>query len=242
LRADDVAANILGATVNAMRATTRRAGCALALAAALAIVPAAQAGGGQEQTHLTASGQAAAAAAVMTLDDLNAPAGWKGGPTKPDLSPAAPCAGFTPKQSDLVRTGAAQSVFGDSTGISFDSEAQVLRSAKMLILDWKRTVLDVGATKCLRSRMVRQITTTKRTFIAFGRLSFPSVTKRTRAFRVIYDDKIGTKTTRRFTDLVFIGTARTELFIGTAASLAQSSFVVPAEIRLAQRLVARTRA
>ena len=91
------------------------------------------------RTQITAAGQAAANAAVMMRDDLNAPAGWTGGPQKPDLSPPAPCPGFHPKQSDIVRTGVAQSIFRDSSGISFDSEAQVVRSARMLRLDWKRS-------------------------------------------------------------------------------------------------------
>jgi hypothetical protein len=215
---------------------------AIALLGLLAGGPAAVAGGGQEQTHLTAADQAAAKAAVMTRDDLTAPAGWTGGPQKPDLSPPAPCAGFSPKQSDLVRTGAAQSIFTDSTGISFDSEAQVLRSAKMLEKDWKRTVLAPQVPGCLRERMTTQIRKSKRTFVAFGRVTFPRVTARTTAYRVIYDDGAGKATVRRFTDLVFIGTARTEIFVGTTAPLSEASFVFPAEIRLARRLVGRTRA
>jgi hypothetical protein len=213
---------------------------ALALLAVLATGPAALAGGGQEQTQLTAAGQKAAKAAVMTRDDLNAPAGWTGGPQKPDLSPAAPCTGFDPKQSDLVRTGAAQSIFTDSSGISFDSEAQVLRSAKMLQKDWKRTVLAPQVAGCLRERMTKQIRASKRTFVAFGRVSFPRVTSRTAAYRVIYDERVGKATVRRFTDLVFVGTARTEIFVGTTAPLSAASFVFPAEVRLARRLVGRS--
>jgi hypothetical protein len=215
---------------------------AIALVAVLATGPGALAGGGQEQTHLTPAGQAAAKAAVMTRDDLTAPAGWTGGQQKPDLSPPAPCAGFDPKQSDLVRTGAAQSIFTDSTGISFDSEAQVLRSAQMLQKDWKRTVLAPQVPGCLRQRMVKQIRKSKRIFLAFGRVSFPRITARTTAYRVIYDEGAGKAKVRRFTDLVFIGTARTEIFVGTTAPLSQASFVFPAEIRLARRLVGRSRA
>jgi hypothetical protein len=213
----------------------------VALAAVLATAPVAAAGGGQEQTHLTAAGQAAAAAAVMTRDDLNAPASWTGGPRKPDLRPSAPCAGFTPKQSDIVRTGAAQSTFSDATGISFDSEAQVLRSARMLLLDWQRTVVAPQAPECLRGRMMREIDASKRTFIAFVRLAFPRVAAHTMAYRVVYDDRASAAKVRRFTDLVFIGTARTEIFIGTTAPLSSSSYVVPAEVRLARRLVDRSR-
>lgn len=221
---------------------TRILALAPALLAVLATAPAAPAGGGQEQTHLTAAGQAAARAAVMMRDDLTAPGGWTGGPQKPNLSPAAPCAGFDPKQSDLVRIGVAQSIFTDSTGISFDSEAEVLRSATMLKKDWKRTVLAPQVPGCLRQRMVKRIRASKRTFVAFGRVSFPHFTPRTAAYRVIYDDGAGKAKVRRFTDLVFIGTARTEIFVGTTAPLSQASFVFPAEVRLARRLVGRSRA
>ena len=228
--------------VDGMRRMARRRARVLVLAfvAAVATTSSAQAGGGQVRTQLTAAGQAAADAAVMARDDLTAPASWKGGPQKPDLSPPAPCLGFHPKQSDIVRTGVAQSIFSDSSGISFDSEAQVVRSARMLRLDWKRTVLAPQAAGCLRERMLRRIRASKRTFVAFGRVTFPRVTTRTVAFRVIYDDRASSRKVRRFTDLVFLGTTRTELFIGTTAPLSQSSYVFPAEIRLARRLVARS--
>jgi hypothetical protein len=237
--------NILRAkTVDGMAAMAVRGARTLtfALLAVLVAAPSAVAGGGQEQTHLTAAGQAAAKAAVMTRDDLNAPAGWTGGPQKPDLTPAAPCSGFDPKQSDLVRTGAAQSIFTDSGGISFDSEAQVLRSAEMLGKDWRRTVLAPQVPGCLRERMIKQIRASKRVYVDFGRVAFPHVTTRTAAFRVIYDERVGKTTVRRFTDLVFIGTKRTEIFIGTTAPLSAVSFVFPAEVRLAGRLVQRSRA
>jgi hypothetical protein len=230
-----------------MRPIAKRAGApaaALAVVVALVVTPAALAGDGHVRTKLNAADQAAAAAAVMTRGDLNAPAGWTGGPQKPNLSPPAPCPGFHPKQSDIVRTGIAQSIFSDSTGISFDSEAQVVRTGKMLRLDWKRTVLDPKVPGCLRTRMLRRIRASKRTYVAFGRLLFPKVTPRTVAFRVVYDERPKSGSTakvRRFTDLVFIGAARTELFVGTTAPLSQESYVVPAEVRLARRLVARIR-
>ena len=226
-----------------MRSHARRTGrlLALAMASALVLVPAAGAGtgDGRIRTKLTKADQAAAAGAVMARDDLNAPAGWTGGPQKPDLAPPAPCAGFRPKQSDIVRTGVAQSIFSSSQGISFDSEAQVVRTAKMLQVDWRRTVLPRQVGICLRARMLREISASKRTFVAFGRLAFPKVTARTVAYRVIYDDRASAGKVRRFTDLVFIGQARTELFVGTTAPLSQATYVAPAEERLVRRLVAR---
>jgi hypothetical protein len=220
---------------------TRRAWSvpAAAVAAVLVLAPAASAGGGPIRTKLTKADQAAAAAAVMQRGDLNAPKGWKGGPLKPALAPSAPCAGFRPKQSDIVRTGVAQSIFSSPQGISFDSEAQVVRTPGMLRADWRRTVLAPQVPICLRARMLREIAASKRTFVAFGRLSFPKVTPRTVAYRVIYDDRASAGKVRRFTDLVFVGKARTELFVGTTAPLSQVSYVAPAEERLVRRLIAR---
>jgi hypothetical protein len=212
---------------------------AVAVVAVLALAPAAWAADGHIRTQLTKADQAAAAAVVMTSADLTAPKGWTGGAQKPDLAPAAPCPGFRPKQSDLVRTGVAQSIFGDTTGISFDTEAELVRTAEMLTLDWKRTVLAPQVPACLRLRMLREIHSSKRTFVAFGRISFPKVTPRTVAYRVIYNDSAKAGKVRRFTDLVFIGLRRTELFVGTTAPLSQESYVAPAEVRLARRLLAR---
>jgi hypothetical protein len=220
-----------------------RAGRVLAMAVAvlLALAPVADAGtgDGRIRTKLTKPDQASAATAVMARDDLTAPAGWTGGPQKPDLKPPSPCSGFRPRQSDLVRTGVAQSIFSSAQGISFDSEAQVVQTARMLQLDWRRTVLAPQVPVCLRARMLREISASKRTFVAFGRLAFPKVTPRTVAYRVIYDDRASAGKVRRFTDLVFVGMSRTELFVGTTAPLSQASYVAPAEERLVRRLVAR---
>ena len=56
---------------------------------------------------------------------------------------------------------------------------------------------------------------------------------------MIYDDRASAGKVRRFTDLVFVGVARTELFVGTTAPLSQVSYVAPAEERLVRRLIAR---
>jgi hypothetical protein len=82
----------------------------------------------REKVHLTAAGQAAARAVVVRRGDLGTAGQWTGGARKPDLSSTMPCAGYQPKQSDLVLIGAAKTVW-KSTGIQFDSEAQACKKS-----------------------------------------------------------------------------------------------------------------
>src|SRR4051794_27543799 len=130
------------------RARTRIAAVTFALLGALILAVAALAD--KEQIHLTAADQAFARATVLKKADLGTIGTWTGGSVKPDLSTALPCTSFQPKQSDLVLTGAAETKF-KQPGIEFDSEAQVLREAQMVKLDWQRTVIAPGLLPCLRS-------------------------------------------------------------------------------------------
>src|ERR1041384_4489843 len=116
----------------------------------LAAAGAAAAAGGREQIKLNAHHNALARAAVIKLSDLGT--GWTGGLTKPDLTPPPTCPGYNPKQSDLVLTGAAQSHF-THTGLDIQSEAQVLKTAQMVSLDWHRSIETPGLVPCLRTHL-----------------------------------------------------------------------------------------
>src|SRR5215213_10944258 len=139
-------------SVNWIMPSTRRALRALGAGAILALASAVPATAANERPKIrfTAAGQAAARSAVITRADLNAPTDWKGGAVKPDLSPSPLCPGFRPKQADLVMTGAAEATFRHSSGYGFNTVAQVMQSAKMVRLDWQRTVGDPRFMGCLR--------------------------------------------------------------------------------------------
>src|SRR5687767_628808 len=78
-----------------------------------------------------ATDQAAAKAITLRVSDLGA--GWKGGATKPDLTPDQTCA---TKHSDLLVTGAAKTEF-KTEGALVSSESFILGSAAMVSVDWQ---------------------------------------------------------------------------------------------------------
>src|ERR1700750_2535736 len=104
------------------------------------------------RVSFTATDVAAARVAVLRRADLGTAGGWSGGTRKPDLSTTMQCAGYAPKQSDLVVTGAAESDYRH-VGLQVQSVAEVLRTRAMVASDWRRTVTDPRAFGCLRTRI-----------------------------------------------------------------------------------------
>src|SRR5690348_1306233 len=139
--------------------------CVSAVAAGAAVA----ATGEKEQIELTKADQAAAKRAVAQRADLGT-GSWTGGFVKPDLSAAATCANFHPKQSDLVLTGAAETAW-DNQGFRIDTEAQILKTHAMVLADWRRTVLAPTAIPCLKSHLVKELGTGV-TFVSFRRVLF----------------------------------------------------------------------
>jgi hypothetical protein len=207
----------------------------------LAAIPA-QAANERPTLRFNAAGQAAARAAVMTKADLSSPTGWSGSAAKPKITPYPECPGFHPKQADLVMTGAAQATYFHSSGIGFDTVAQVMQTAKMVRLDWQRTVLDPRVTPCVRYRMIQDARGSTYTFVSLKPLSFPRVAPFTHAWRVLYDDSASGKKVRIFLDLVGIGVGRTEILMSVSGPLVGAAAVLDAEVRLARILVARAKA
>lgn len=204
---------------------------------AVGLVCASGASAGREKVHLTAAGRAAARAVVVQRGDLGTTGRWTGGARTPDLSSAIPCAGYQPRQSDLVLIGAAKTVW-KSTGLQFESEAQVLQTPAMVRLDWKRSVLAPKVLPCLRRGLARALPTTE-TLVSFRRTSFPRVSTYARANRALIDVKTANGTVRVMVDIALIGRGRTEITLITTAPLAAARVVEAAEIRLARRLAAR---
>jgi hypothetical protein len=221
------------------RLTTRALAAGALLALAFAIP--ASAANEKPKVRLTAKDQAAARAAVITRADLYLPAGWTGGAVRPAVLPFPPCPGFAPKQADLVLTGIAEATFRHTTGIAFNTVAQVLETAKMVRVDWRRTVLDRRVPACLRYRMIQDARSSKFKFVSLAPLPFPRITRFTRAYRVVYDDTTRAKKVRIFLDLVSFGRGRTEILMTTTGPLLGADAVLDAEIGLGRILVARAR-
>ena len=218
----------------------KRLGVVLAAgSAALALVGVA--GADQYQVRLTAAGNAAARAAVVARSDLGSSAAWTGVSKKPDpdLSSSSTCAGFDPKESDLVIVGAAETDW-KHPGLEFDSVAEVLQTAKMVQLDWQRVMLSPKLLPCLR-KTVPQGLGARGKLVAARELAVPQLATYAKAFEMVVDVKSGSQTVRIMIDMLFVARGRTEITLTTAAAFAARSIVQPAEIRLARALVARAR-
>jgi hypothetical protein len=162
---------------------------------------------------------------------------------KPTLSSTLPCGStFQPKQSDLLVTGAAETLF-KQPGISVDSEAQVLQTAQMVTLDWQRTVLAPQVLPCLRVGFAKETTAMTR-FVSVKRIAFPRVAPYTYVLRALFDVKSSATgpIVRVFSDVVLVGAGRTELTLTMTAPLFADKSVRAAEAKLAQVMVARARA
>jgi hypothetical protein len=218
----------------------RRAGVAALLAVGLTLAFAGAAAADREQIRLTPAGQAAARAAVLTRADMGPAAGWTGGAKKPSPSSTPPCPGFRPKQSDLVRIGAAKTEWKHA-GLAFASEAQVLETPAMVRLDWQRTVLAPQILPCLRAVLSKQTAASTR-FVSVRWLPVPRLSTYTRALRVMLEVKTATATVPVLVDTMIVGRGRTEITLTTTAPAAAAATVQAAELRLARLLVARIRA
>jgi hypothetical protein len=220
----------------------------LAASAVLTLIPVAAASAGDDQAkiQLTPAGQAAARAAVLTRADLGSGSGWTGGPVKPSTGSQKLCANFQPKQSDIVHTGEARSVF-KAKGLEFQSEATVVRTAAMARLDWQRNFRAPNMLGCMRSIFAKVAAKSKAPdgtpgrLVSFEELKFPHITPQTAAFRVIIDFPTDKGTLQVLSDLVFVARGRTEISLTTSTPAALGPTVFPAEVRLARVLARRAR-
>jgi hypothetical protein len=206
----------------------------------LSTATAAASGGERPKIRYKAADQAAARAAVVRRADLTAGA-WRGGAKKPDLSPAPTCANYHPRQSDLVLTGAAESVWSGGAGLYVDSETQVLRTPRMVSLDWQRTFKAPGALPCFR-RVLTKAFGSKATLVSFKQVAFPHVAPYAARFRLITDEKANGRKVRYVADVVVVGRSRTEITLTGIAVAARQSTVSATTRRLARILLSRARA
>ena len=188
----------------------------------------------------TAADLAAARAAVLHLADLGTAGGWTGGPKKPDLSSTLNCAGYAPKQSDLVVTGAAEAVYHHA-GLELQSDAQVMKTRAMVAHDWQRTVASPKAFACIRSMLAKSLPAGER-LASFSRQPFPKLASYTAAYRALVDVSLSGQHALVVADIVLVGRSRTELTLSVEAPAAARASLPTAEQRLARILLARVRA
>ena len=212
-----------------------------ATAIALLAASAATAEGGREQIRFNAADQTAARATVLRRSDLGSTSGWTGGRVKPDLSPGPTCPNYHPKQSDLVLTGAAQSSFRNGP-VAIGNQVQVMKTRRMVRLDWQREILAPGALPCLRRDLAKDLGSTA-TVRSFKRIPFPRIATYTAEFRALVDVRVlGGATAHLVVDAVLLGPGRSEISFTVAGPAAERAALSAAERRLARKVVARARA
>jgi hypothetical protein len=211
------------------------------MAAAAVAAEAALADPERKQIKLTAADQAAARAALVRRSDLPGTA-WLGGRIKPDLSRTSPCRDYRPKQSDLVLTGAAESSFTRRDArLYVDSQVHMLRTARMVRLDWQRTAVAPRAIRCHRRDVAKTIGQNGR-LVSFGRIPFPHLTRYAVEYRAVVDVPAGnTDAGRWLVDAVLFGGGRVEMGLDIIARIDARAATTKLERRLARTMVSRAR-
>jgi hypothetical protein len=192
----------------------------------------------REQVRVNAADQAAARAAVLRRGDLGS--GWTGGARKAPPPSTVSCPGYEPKQSDLVRTGAAEARF-QHTGVVLQTDAQVLKTRAMVARDWQRSVADPRSAGCLRHMLARQLPSNEH-LVSFGRRAFPRLARYAGAYRMLVRVHVQRQTVLVVIDLVVVGRSRTELTLTMSAPAAARKALPPVEARVARALLARVSA
>jgi hypothetical protein len=213
---------------------------ALALGSALLLVSAVSAsaaGSNQAKVQMTDAGQAAASAAVLTLTELGKGTGWSGGPAAaPSNTSDQQCAGFHPKQSDLVVNGTAATAYKHS-GVSISTQSRVFATPAMVALDWQRHLGSAGLLPCLRSAFQTAVKGTSVQFVSVNPIDVPAIGTHSSGYRIVL--KRRSTGVQVMSDVVTVARGRTEITVGATSVLAAATYVQAAEIHVAQLLAGR---
>lgn len=214
---------------------------ALLAAASVALALAGVAAADAWQIRRTPAGNAAARAAVVKRGDLGTTAQWKGGARKPNLSSDPDCGTWHPKQSDLVVVGAAESQW-KTPGVEVDSSATVLKTPRMVALDWRRTAIAPQVIPCMRSALAKALGSSGRV-VSVGRVPVPKLGTFTMLVRAVLDvPAAGGAHAKVLVDSLLVGRGSTELTLTMTAPYAARAAIKAAELRLARVLASRVRA
>ena len=115
------------------------------------------------------------------------------------------------------------------------SSTDVLKTARMVALDWQRSVKTAGFKCALSHAGVRNVSASQ--------VAFPKLTPLANAFRATYDQKAGGQTVRVMVEFAAVGKGRSELSVAEFRPLPASTSSLHADVvRLARLMVSRARA
>jgi hypothetical protein len=210
----------------------------LSLVLMLALATTAVAGDRGEQRTFNAADQAAARVATLKRADLIAPASWKGGPVKPDLSPPPSCPNYPIDLSSFVMTGAAETNW--QRGLTdVDTEAQVFRTADTVAQEWKITLGSPKAVACLRAAATKAFASSGAKLVSLEQLPFPRLATFTRAYAVRADATSQGLTVPLLLEVVDAGKGRTEVELTISGVASQKASIAGDALRYARILVGR---
>jgi hypothetical protein len=199
--------------------------CLTCTAAALADAP---------TIRITKTDQAKATAALLHRSDVGV--GWAGGAVKPSPLTPPTCPGFDPKESDLTVTGHADARFTfAAAGVELDQDVQVLKSAKAVLTDFRRTISPKLA-GCLQHQLAGLSNVSA---ASVSRVTFPPTGAVSAVYRAMIDVKHGKQTGRLISDYVFFGEGRFEYEFTIVAPVGTRSQLARFESGLAAILLKR---
>ena len=117
----------------------------------------------------------------------------------------------------------------------------MLKTRRMVALDWRRSVVAPGVVPCLRRTFANELGSNARV-VSLAKLPFPHLSTYTALFRAVISVRAQGKTARVLTDLVLVGRSRTELTLTIAGPATAKRAISAAERRLARALITRARA
>jgi hypothetical protein len=192
-------------------------------------------------TKINKADQAKAAATVLKQSDLGQ--GWAGSVIKPQSMKAPTCPAQRPMDGDLTIVGHAESNFHNGNGgIQVDSDVEVFPSVKQATARFTRFVQPKLFT-CLKYGLSKSLAgATNVTYLTGKRLDFAKVADRTAVFRVPIALKSGSQTVVVYSDFIFLGHGRSQIYINIIAPSIQEKQLPDFELRLAKLLVSRATA
>ena len=215
-----------------MRALLAVAAAALVFAAAAVADPL------DPKQVLTPRDDAYAAKAVLNAGDLGV--GWQGGAIEPPSSLKAPvCPQLRPDFSKLTLTGHAESRFDNGNGgVQVSADIHVWKTAKQMSTHYKR-MLQPKINECLGYALLKDVGGMNVTILGTKQLSFPKLAPVTRHFRTPLVVKSGSQQLTVFSDVLYLGKGRTQVYLNVVAPGRSEKPLRAFELRIARAILAR---